>query len=313
MLRIQRILLNLTPIPWLLQKSKNWYPPGFEGVALYDVLDFFRRQLTHYNIMERASAVSFNFVMSLPPSLLFLLTLLPNLPFISKRVIKIQLHRLIRDIIPSYTYNKGVIEFVDSFLAANKFGLISFGLLLSLFFASNGMMGVLRSFNNNTYMGFSKRKGLHNRIIAIRLTFVLFGLLLAYFLLLILQGQLLNLLVKNVHLKNIIIYSRWTFIIILLFLAIGFIFRYAPAIKKRWKFISPGVIFSTSLCLLATLGFSYFVSHFAAYNALYGSIGTIMMVMALIFINSLALLLGFELNVSINSLKEISAKRVVNT
>ena len=268
MLRIQRILLNLTPIPWLLQKSKNWYPPGFEGVALYDVLNFFRRQLTHYNIMERASAVSFNFVMSLPPSLLFLLTLLPNLPFISKRVIKIQLHRLIRDIIPSYTYNKGVIEFVDSFLAANKFGLISF---------------------------------------------VLFGLLLAYFLLLILQGQLLNLLVKNVHLKNIIIYSRWTFIIILLFLAIGFIFRYAPAIKKRWKFISPGVIFSTSLCLLATLGFSYFVSHFAAYNALYGSIGTIMMVMALIFINSLALLLGFELNVSINSLKEISAKRVVNT
>ena len=128
MLRIQRILLNLTPIPWLLEKGKSWHPPGFEGVALYDVLNFFRKQLTQYNIMERASAVSFNFVMSLPPSLLFLLTLLPNLPFISKRVIKIQLHRLIRDIIPSYTYNKGVIEFVDSFLAANKFGLISFGL-----------------------------------------------------------------------------------------------------------------------------------------------------------------------------------------
>ncbi len=301
-------MLNYTPLPFLLRKSKNWHPPGFEGVALYDVLNFFRKQLKQHNIMERAAAVSFNFVMSLPPSLLFILTLLPNLPFISSKAVKTQLHALIYDIIPSATYNKGVIEFVDSFLKGSKIGLLSFGLLLSLFFASSGMMGIVRSFNK-FYLGFQPRKGFHSRIVAIRLTFVLFGLLLAYIVLLILQGSLLNLLVKNEDLKSLIFYSRWLFIIALVLLAIAFIFRYAPAVKKKWKFISPGVIFSTLLCLLATLGFSYFVSKFARYNALYGSIGTIMMVMALIFINSLALLIGFELNVSIKSLQHIATQR----
>ncbi|MFZ1529367.1 MAG: hypothetical protein WAT19_11475, partial [Ferruginibacter sp.] len=75
MLKIERILINYTPLPFLLRKSKSWHPPGFEGVALYDVLNFFRKQLKQHNIMERAAAVSFNFVMSLPPSLLFILTL----------------------------------------------------------------------------------------------------------------------------------------------------------------------------------------------------------------------------------------------
>ena len=91
----------------------------------------------------------------------------------------------------------------------------------------------------------------------------------------------------------------------LVYLTIGFIFRYAPAVQKRWKFSSPGTILATTLSLIASLAFSLFVNNFARYNALYGSIGTIMMVMALIFINSLALLIGFELNVSIHSLKAI--------
>ncbi|MFZ1528096.1 MAG: YihY/virulence factor BrkB family protein, partial [Ferruginibacter sp.] len=217
-------------------------------------------------------------------------------------------HNLIHDIIPSATYNKGVIDFVDSFLKGSKIGLLSFGLLLSLFFASSGMMGIVRSFNK-FYLGFQPRKGFHSRMVAIRLTFVLFGLLLAYIVLLILQGSLLNLIVKNEDIKNVIFYSRWLFIIALVLLAIASIFRYAPAVKKKWKFLSPGVIFSTVLCLIATLGFSYFVSKFGRYNALYGSIGTIMMVMGLIFINSLALLIGFELNVSIKSLQHIAAQR----
>ncbi|HMJ45730.1 MAG TPA: YhjD/YihY/BrkB family envelope integrity protein, partial [Ferruginibacter sp.] len=71
-----------------------------------------------------------------------------------------------------------------------------------------------------------------------------------------------------------------------------------------------GVVLATTLSILASLGFAYFVNNFGRYNALYGSIGTIMMVMALIFINSLALLIGFELNVSINSLKVIAAQRI---
>ena len=269
---------------------------------MYKVLQFFRRQIKQQGLAERASAIAYNFIMALPPSLLFLFTLIPNLPFISKRSIKYQMHSLILDIIPSKVYNKQLIDFADTFIDGNKIGLLSFGLLLTLFFSSNGMMGIMRSFNKN-YEGFEKRKGLQKRGVALRLTIVIFGLLFGYFILLIMQGALLNLVIQSNTLKIIITYSRWILIVMLVYLTIGFIFRYAPAVQKRWKFSSAGTILATLLSLLATLAFSLFVTNFAKYNALYGSIGTVMMLMALIYLNSLALLIGFEFNVSIHTLK----------
>ncbi len=308
MTKIQRTILTYTPLPFLLQKSKKWFLPGFDGLALYDVIQFFRSQLKQHGISERAAAVSYNFIMAIPPSLLFLFTLIPNLPFVSKKSIKLQLHSLIIDIIPSTVYNKQVISFVDTFINGTKIGLLSFGLLLSLYFASNGIMGLMRSFNRN-YLGFQRRRRIVMRGVALRLTIVIFGLLFAYLLLLILQGTLLKLVVTSDTFRSIISYTRWIFIVILVYLIIGFIFRYTPAIREKWRFSSPGTILATSLSLLASLGFSLFVNNFGRYNALYGSIGTIMMVMALIYINSLALLIGFELNVSIHSLKVMAAER----
>jgi membrane protein len=309
--KIQRIILNYTPLPFLLRKSKRWFLPGFQGLALYDVIQFFRSQLKTHGLTERAAAISYNFIMAIPPSLLFLFTLIPNLPFVSKKILKLQLHTIIIDIVPNKLYNKQVITFIDSFIDGTKFGLLSFGLLLTLYFASNGMMGIMRSFNKK-YVGFEKRKGIEVRGIALRLTILIFGLLLAYILLLIMEGALLKMAVKNSTLRDFIGYTRWMFIIILVYLIIGFIFKYAPSIRKKWSFTSPGTILATVLSLAASITFAIFVNNFGKYNALYGSIGTIMMIMALIYINSLALLIGFELNVSIHSLKVIASEREKN-
>jgi membrane protein len=306
--KIQRIIINYTPIPFLLRKSKRWFLPGFQGLALYDVIQFFRSQLKQHGLSERAAAISYNFIMAIPPSLLFLFTLIPNLPFVSKKILKLQMHTLILDIVPNKIYNKQVITFIDSFIDGSKLGLLSFGLLLTLYFASNGMMGIMRSFNKK-YVGFETRKGIVVRVVALRLTILIFSLLLAYLLLLIMEGSLLKATVKNSVLRDIIGYTRWGFIIILVYLIIGLIFKYAPAIRKKWNFTSPGTILATLLSLAASVGFAIYVNNFGKYNALYGSIGTIMMIMALIYINSLALLIGFELNVSIHSLKVIAAER----
>ena len=308
MIKLQRLILTKGPIGFLLNRSKHWHLPGFEGVPLYDVMRFFVQQLKTHGLFERASAIAYNFIMATPPSFLFLFTLIPNLPFISKKSIQVQLHALIFDIIPNKIYNKEVIKFVDSFIYGSKIGLLSFGLLLSLFFASSAMMGLMRSFNKK-YLGFERRKGLHQRWIAIKLTMILFSLLFAYLILLISQGALLKLIVSDSGWRLVIAYSRWVLIILLVFFAIGFIFRYAPAVQKRWKFNSPGTILATFLSILASVVFSAFVNNFGRYNVLYGSIGTIMMVMALIYINSLALLIGFELNVSIKSLRAIALQR----
>lgn len=310
MIKLTRIILTRGPIGFLLQKCKRLYLPGFEGVRLYDVITFLYRQLRTYGLFERASAISYNFILSIPPALLFIFTLIPNLPFLSKHNIQVQLHSLIFDIIPSPVYNREVIRFVDSFIYESRIGLLSFSLLFSLFFASSAMMGLMRSFNKK-YMGFVKRKGIVQRWEAIKLTILLFALLLIYLVLLISQGAILKVFIKSSNWRTIIGYSRWLLIILLLFYAIGFIFRYAPSVEKRWKINSPGTILATTLSIIASLGFAIFVDNFGRYNVLYGSIGTIMMVMVLIYINSLALLIGFELNVSIKSLKIISDQREV--
>lgn len=304
MTKLERILITKTPMAFVLRKSQHWYLPGFEGVPLYDVIKFFYRQIKTVGLTERASAIAYNFIMAIPPSFLFLFTLIPQLPFFKKKEILRQLTLIIKDIIPAEGYNKTIITFIkETFFDTPVLSLLSFGLLLALFFASNAMMGLMRSFNKN-YMGFEKRKELHTRWIAIRLTVLIFGLVLSCLILLITQGAVLKWLkVKSDFWLGFIYYGRWVVIVVLIFYSIAFIYKYAPAVQKRWKLTSPGTILATFLSIAATVGFSAFVNNFGKYNALYGSIGTIIMLMALIYINSLVLLIGFELNVSIKSLK----------
>jgi membrane protein len=309
--RLERIIVTKTPMGFLLRKCKNLYLPGFEGVPLYDVLVFFYKQIKTVGLTERASAIAYNFIMAIPPSFLFLFTLIPSLPFISKRSIKLQLHGLITDIIPLKVHNENLIKFVDSFIDSSKIGVISFGFILALYFASNAMMGIMRSFNKN-YVGFGKRNGLHNRWMAIKLTALLFLVVLSSLILLITQGAVLKLIgIKSVTILNTIYYVRWIFIVAMIFYSMAFIYKYAPAVHKRWKLVSPGTILATSLSIFVSVGFSYFVNNFGRYNALYGSIGTIIVLMALVYINSLVLLIGFELNVSIKTLKSIAEQRKI--
>ncbi len=277
-------------------------------MTLYAVLKHFLKDFTLPSFTEKASAISYNFIMSVPTSCLFLFTLTPNLPFISKKALKIQLHGLIHDIIPSTTYNKGLIQFVDSFINGSKIGMLSFTFVLSLFFASGAVMGLMRSFNKN-HVGFQEIKGLKRRWEAIKLTIMLFGLLLICLVLLLLQRNILDWIgIKDFHVRNLIFYGKWILIVGLIFYSYAFIYRYAPSTTRRWNLVSPGAVVATFLSILVTIGFTAFVNNFGRYNILYGSIGTIMVIMIMIFLNSLVILLGFELNLSINTLKTRAEK-----
>ncbi|MEP6583542.1 MAG: YihY/virulence factor BrkB family protein [Ginsengibacter sp.] len=310
MIKLARIATNIHPINYLKSKSKLWVPPGFHGFSLYQVIKNFFKGFSIPNLTERAAAISYNFIMSVPPTCLFLFTLIPNLPFISKRSLKLQLHSLIMDIIPAHTYNKSVIQFVDEIINGSKIGLISFTFLLSLFFASNAVMGLMRSFNKD-YIGFKTIKGLKKRWMAIKLTMMLFSLLLLCLILLLLQNNILNMLgVKDETIKSLILTGKWFFIIGLIFYTYAFIYKYAPSTMKRWKLVSPGAVIATCLSIIVTIAFSSFVNNFGRYNLLYGSIGTIMVLMIMIFLNSLAVLIGFEFNLTINTLKNVEDKRI---
>ncbi len=309
MIKLERIIRRSFVFRFLEEKSKKVILPGFQGVPLYDVINFFIRQIKRSSLTERASAISYNFIMAIPPICLFLFTLIPHLPFVRKRTIETQLRALITDIVPAKEHNKNMIDFVNSFLDHPKIGLLSFGFILLLFFGSNGMMGLMRSFNKN-YLGAARRTGLQKRWIAIRLTILIMLLLMTCLLLLIMQGAVLKWLgIANNTLLKTIVFARWVFIVGLIYFSIAFIYKYAPDIQKKWKLASPGSILATTLSIIATVGFSLFVNNFGKYNALYGSIGTVIVLMILIYINSLSLLIGYELNVSIHSLRVMAEQR----
>lgn len=308
MTKLERIILNWPPIAFVIRKSKSLYIPGFQGIPLYDVVVFFIKQVNKIGLNERAAAISFNLIMALPATILFLFSILPYFPeFLN---IKQQMLALFEDISPNSNTYKIIANLMDD-LMQRSLGVFSFGFLLVVYYASNAMMSLIITFDRSIME--HKRFFLHQRWKAIQLTTIIILLLIASTLILLGQEQLTYLIKQLLGVKksNLVWLNsiRWVVIIGLFFYGIAFIYKYAPSVKIRWKLVSPGSLLATTLILSTTLLFSYWVNNFGNYNKVYGSIGTIMILMILAYINSLILLIGFELNVSITYLTQHAAQR----
>jgi len=307
-IRIRKKISSSQPATYIVRKSKATYFPGFKGISLFDVVAFFFQQVKTVGMTERASSIAFNFIMAIPPAIIFLFTLIPYLP-ISENFEQ-ALYNLIRDLIPGEKNNSSLINFLHDFINNPRNELLSLGFILSLYFSSNAVMGIMRSFDKN-YIGFRKRKTWQNRVVALWLTIVLYLLVVASVLVLMLQGTVLEWLgVESKLLRIIIRDARWIVVILLFFYIISFIYKHAPAVHKKWPHLTPGSVLATFLMIVFTFGFSWWVNNFGNYNELYGSISTVLILMLLIFFNSLVLLIGFELNVSITSLRKLEDERV---
>jgi membrane protein len=109
--------------------------------------------------------------------------------------------------------------------------------------------------------------------------------------------------VESAFWRSLIHNVRWVIIFGLIFYIVAFLYRHGPSLERRWPFLTPGSIFATSMMIIATGIVSYWVNNFSNYNKLYGSISAIFVLMSLIYVNSLAVLLGFELNVTLTRLQ----------
>jgi membrane protein len=94
--------------------------------------------------------------------------------------------------------------------------------------------------------------------------------------------------------------TRWILIVSLFLFTNSFLYYFAPAKKREFKFISAGSTLATLLLILTTYGFNFYIENFGRYNALYGSIGTLLVFMLWMYFNSNIVLIGFELNASIS-------------
>ena len=305
MIKLERIIRTSKPVAFVRQKSRQIKLPGADSITLYDVVKFFFKQSNRVGLNERAAAISFNLIMAIPAAAIFLCTLIPYLP-ISKQFVN-EMFLLVHDITPNHETQILITNFLDDFFNKPKTGLLSLGFVLALFYASNAMMGIIKTFDRSVV---EKRKTnfIRLRLRAIRLTVIVFLLFIGTILISLGQGVLFSHLMSWLEIKNQSLIwwiqnLRWLVIILLFYYSIAFIYKYAPSFHKRWSLLSPGAMFATFLMIVTTVIFSYWAQNISNYNKFYGSIGSLLILMLLIFINSLMLIIGYELNISITYLK----------
>ncbi|MEK6614902.1 MAG: YihY/virulence factor BrkB family protein, partial [Bacteroidota bacterium] len=183
-------------------------------------------------------------------------------------------------------------------------GLLSIGFLSALYFSTNGFNALITAFNT-TYHEIEIRTPFQQRLVSILLVIISTLLLTIAIGLIIFSEIALNRIFEKGHISYyLILGGRFVILFGLFYSLISFTYFLGTSRKSRWRFTSAGSMIATILTILTSVGFAYYVNNFGQYNKLYGSIGTLLVVLLWIYFNSLVILLGFELNASIHHAKQ---------
>lgn len=292
------------------EKIRKLVLPGFDGVPISQVFTFVIKGFRKGVLVTRASSIAFNLLLALLPASIFLFTLIPFIPIPNFQQ---ELIRLFENIFPSNAFNFLETTIIDIVTHKSK-GLLLFMFIATVIFSTNGIHAVIHAFVVSAHT-FKTRSWLNQRKISVvLLLIVIFMISVSGFLVIFGKILVTRLVVLHIIKRRFVIYFliflRWLLIVLLLFMAISSLYYFAPAKKTGFKFFSPGSTLATLLFILTSLGFSAYVNHFGQYNQLYGSAGTLMVILIWLYLNSIAILIGFELNVSIMAARAEDEERI---
>ena len=325
--KIRQKFLNLPIISFLVNWSKRSSLPGFFDVPIYDVIEFIRVEIQQYNLTMRANSMAFSFFLSLFPSILVVFTLIPVvLPYFSGFIIPyIPEDLIVLNESGSVNFNQTVLSQIEDLLNevnflpinareqlftfirevafASRFDVLSLGFILAFFFASNGMLTMMRGFEKSHPSTFVKRSVFKKRLIGIWITILIGTLVVGAILLIILGNTLLSYLFNYLDTDTFTEFSiqllRWIVSFFLFYFGIAMIYWFGISTRRKVKYFSPGATLATFLSIATSIVFAWYVNSFGAYNKLYGTIGTFIVIMLWIQINCFIILIGFELNAAI--------------
>jgi membrane protein len=192
-------------------------------------------------------------------------------------------------------------------------GLLSVGALAALWAASNGMGSIMTALNA-AYDVVDNRSWWKRRLVAVGLTVVFAGFILTALILLVLGPEIAEGLARYVGLGSVFTtvwnVVRWPVALFLALLGVGLVYYLAPAVTQRWYWVTPGSAVAVAGWLVASAGLRLYVTHFANFNATYGSIGGAILLLLWLYLTGLIILVGAEINAEIAKAAQSRARSV---
>jgi membrane protein len=275
--------------------------PWLQGLSLFDLIKLYSVGILEGALSYHASAVAFSFFMALFPFALFILNLIPYIPI---EGFQIDFLQFVKEGVPPNTYD-AIANIINDILNNSHSGLVSTGFLLSIFLMANGLNGILGGFESSRHV-LEKRGFFHQYLISLALSLLLsFLLIITVSAIVVFEVFIQKTMIQDMLSDRIplIILGRYAFVILMILVTISVLFRFGTKQKNKPSFITIGSVFTTILVIISSYFFGIWVIKFSKYNELYGSIGTLLIMMFYIWINCMILLLGFELNSIISKLK----------
>ena len=273
---------------------------SLEGMSLYDILEMYISGIFKGAFSYRASSIAFSFFMALFPFALFILNLIPFIPL--ENFQEDFLHFIDNGVPPNTYY--AIEAIVKDIMETSHQGLLSSGFILSILLMTNGVNAILGGFEMSTHITITRtffRQYLVSLAISLVLSFILIITVAAIVIAeVVIQKMNIYVYITSV---TLIEWSRYGFIILMILITTSILYKFGAKETSKISFISYGAVFTTVLIILSSYVFGIYVEKFARYNELYGSIGTLLVLMFYIWINCMVLLLGFELNATISKLK----------
>ncbi len=279
--------------------------PGNKEVSWYAVTEFFLRWVDTRDIGIRTSALSYTFMLALFPSVIFIFTLIAYLPFGNNAN---EIIAFLATVIPKNTFNAIKLTLID-ILENQRGGLLSLGFFTAMYFSTNGFVKLMKMLDRYDPAKRKRRTFWKTRIVALILSVIVSISLFLSVLFLTLGSYAINVLNEFKYFPSaitpgLLMLFNYLIVVFIVLFIVSAIYFLAPSATNKWRFFSPGSIFASAVIVITTIIFSAYVNQFNTYNKVYGSIGALIVVMLLIYINTYILLLGHELNVAIDKTVE---------
>ena len=299
----EEIEFKLNKIPVVRQLvafAKSIKFSSLQGLSLYDILEMYVLGIFKGAFSYRASAVAFSFFMALFPFALFILNLIPFIPLEN---FQDDFLRFVENGVPPNTFD-AIETILKDIMGTSHQGLLSSGFILSILLMTNGINAILGGFEMSTHItitrGFFKQY-----FISLAISLVLSLILIITVAAIVIAEVMIQKINIHGYVADVLVieWSRYGFIILMILITTSILYKFGAKETSKISFISYGAVFTTILIILSSYVFGVYVEKFARYNELYGSIGTLLVLMFYIWINCMVLLLGFELNATISKLK----------